>query len=79
MPRYFFNTADGGRDLDQDGTDLPDHSSARVQAVQFAGMALSDEPTFLLDGGEFRVEVTDQEGVLLFSVIMLAVDAVMVQ
>ena len=79
MPRYFFNTADSERDLDDEGTELPDHHVARAYAIKFAGLALSQDPGLLWDCQDFRVEVTDEKGLLLFSIVTHSVDAAAVQ
>ena len=75
MPLFFFNTADGGRDSDLRGTDLPDLAAARVEGIRFAGEALASEPALLRDGQGFRVEVLDGERTLLFTIITLAAPA----
>lgn len=75
MPRFFFHTADGSRDRDTTGTELPDATAARVAAIRYAGDLLSDQPDVLWDGRDFRVEVTDEKSDLLFTIITLAVDA----
>ena len=75
MPTYFFHTADGDRDLDKEGTELPDNAAARKAAIKFAGAVMHDDPDVLWDGHDYRVEVTNQTGDLLFTVIMLSIDA----
>ena len=75
MPRYFFHTADGARTRDTEGSELENHHVARVEAIVYAGARLKEDPDLLWDGRDFRVEVTDQAGMLLFTVITLAVDA----
>jgi len=75
MPRYFFHTADGGRDRDRQGVELADAAAAHKEAIRFAGTVLNDEPDLLGGGRDFRVEVTDERGDLLFTIIALAVDA----
>jgi hypothetical protein len=75
MPRYFFATADGERHQDTEGTELPGLSAARVAAIKYAGAIMEDEPSVLWDGRDFRVEVTDERGLLLFTIITLAVNA----
>jgi hypothetical protein len=75
MPRYYFHTVDGGRDRDHEGTELKDLASARVQAIKFTGDIMSDQPEVLWDGRDFRVEVTDDDDTLLFTIITLAVNA----
>lgn len=47
MPRYFFHTVDGGRDFDQEGTELPNDAAARKAAIRFAGAVMHDEPDVL--------------------------------
>ena len=75
MPRYFFNTADGHRDVDTEGLELPDHAAARIAAIRHAGAIMEHEPDVLWDGRDFRVEVTDERRLLLFTIITLAVNA----
>ena len=75
MQRFFFHTADGSRDRDTTGTELPDQGTARVRAIQYAGECLTHEPSVLWDGRDFRVEVTDESGALLFTIITLAINA----
>ena len=75
MARYFFHTADGTRDWDAEGMELPDGGAARKAAIRYAGAVMNDEPDVLWDGRDFRVEVTDAERHLLFTVITLAVDS----
>ncbi len=75
MPRYFFHTADGSRNRDTEGTELLNHDVARVQAIKYAGALLTDEPDVLRGSRDFRIEVTDNTDILLFTVIMLAFDA----
>ena len=62
MPRYFFNTVDGRRYPDEDGTDLPDVAAARARATRMAGELLKEQPEELWDTGELRVEVVDEAG-----------------
>lgn len=75
MPRYFFHTADDGHDIDREGFDLANDADARVEGIRFAGAMMKDQPDLLWDGRDFRVAVTDENRRLLFTIIMLAVDA----
>ena len=75
MPRYFFHSADGTRNWDQAGVELADDRAARTEAIQLTGAILKDEPEVLREGQDFRVEVTDLQKRLLFTIITLAVDA----
>lgn len=74
MPRYFFHTADHVRDRDVEGTMCSDLAEARRHAIRFAGAIVNDEPELLAEGRDFRVDVTDGEDRLLFSIIMLTVN-----
>ncbi|KQM49318.1 hypothetical protein ASE69_11135 [Sphingomonas sp. Leaf208] len=67
--RYFFHTADGSRDRDMEGTELPDHRAARIEATKFAGACMNDNPNELWETGDFRIEVTDERDTLLFAII----------
>jgi len=62
MPRYFFNTVDGRRHLDEDGTDLPDQEAVRRKATLVIGELLKERPTDLWDTGRLRLEVADETG-----------------
>lgn len=75
MPRYFFNIKDGGRDEDEIGTDLTDTATARKEAVRYAGAVLTSEPELIWDGHDFRVEVIDDQGRHITTIVALAVDA----
>ena len=65
MPRYFFHRTDGGFDPDHEGTDLPNLPIARKEAVRFAAATVQDRPDYVWDGKDFRVEVSDEAGLLL--------------
>ena len=74
VPRYFFNTADGTRDCDELGIELPNNAAARVEAIRYAGALLADQPEVLWDGRDFRVEVVTEDEQLVCTVITLAVN-----
>jgi hypothetical protein len=73
--RYFFNLAGAVEGLDDEGHELPSLSHARIYAAKFAGEYLSDRPEVVWLGDEFRVEVTNSQGLLLFTFIAVGVDA----
>lgn len=75
MPQYHFHHADGQRDYDPDGVELPNDEAAQIEAVRYAGSVLKDNPKAIWYHGTWRVEVTDSNNVLLFTLITLAVDA----
>ena len=74
MPRYHFNCADGERDYDRDGTDLDNDQQAQAEAVRVAGEVLKHDPKKVWGSGQWRVEVTNDEGVLLFAVVTIGID-----
>ena len=66
MPRYHFSVYDGVDIQDREGTDLPNLQSARQEAIRFAGEIIADEGRSLSFGEDWRMEVTDTSGLLLF-------------
>ena len=73
--RYFFNIAGAVSDADDEGLELASISDARIEAIRFASEYLRERPEVVWVGDEIRVEVTDQEGVILFTFIAIGVDA----
>jgi hypothetical protein len=53
---------------------LPTLEKARLEAVRYAGEAMRDQPELAWKGEEFRVEVTDEKQLVLFTVIVTGVD-----
>jgi hypothetical protein len=72
---YFFNLAGAVYDPDVVGLDLPSLGDARVMATKHAGEILKDRPGIVWGGEELRVEVTDSSQLVLFTLIVLGVDA----
>jgi hypothetical protein len=74
MPMYFFNTVDGRRYPDEDGSDLPDFAAVRAKATRVIGELLKEQPEDLWHTGKLCVEVTDDAGakVLLLQVTLSA-------
>ncbi len=73
--RYFFNLAGAVYDPDNQGHELADLSAARFLSVELAADMLRDRPQLAWTGEEFRVEVTNVDRLLLFTVIVIGVDA----
>jgi len=74
MPRYYFHTCDGVQDVDKLGHELPDPVAARTEAIRYAGGLLTDDPDILGAGETLRINVTDEDGRLSCSVIILSVE-----
>ncbi|RYD74101.1 MAG: hypothetical protein EOP84_20450 [Verrucomicrobiaceae bacterium] len=72
---YFFNLAGAVYDPDVEGVLLLGSSEARIFAVKFLADTLRDRPELVWSGEEVRVEVTNAEQLILFTVIVLGVDA----
>jgi hypothetical protein len=75
MPRFFFALDDHSRTEDHDGTELGSIEEARTQAVMYACGWLRDHPDQIWDGQDMRVEVTDEQQRLLFSVVTMGIEA----
>lgn len=66
---------DGTEHRDADGHDLPDVAAARAYAVSYFGAMLHSAPMTFRNGEEWRMAVTDEAGLTLFSLHFLGVDA----
>lgn len=75
MPRYFFDTEGGSNFHDEDGVALADADEARLYAIKFAGQCMADDAALLAQGQDFRVEVRDSDGLLLFAVTTFVTDS----
>ena len=75
MPRYHFNCVDGSLEPDVAGIELADDHAAHAHAMKCAGEVLQSEPAMVWAHGQWRVEVTDDDGAFLFGVITIAFDA----
>lgn len=71
---FFFNQAGAIYDPDVEGIELANISDARVEAVKFAAHTLLHRPEVAWLGDEYRVEVTDENRLILFTFIALGVD-----
>lgn len=75
MPRFFFHVHDGTTVLDEEGTVLPNLDTARKMAVTFAGELLRDIGRDVEDGEDWKVDLADERGLVLFTVMLSALDA----
>ena len=66
MPRFHFNVYDGVSDIDKEGVELPDWEAARAEAVRVAGQIIKDGAKRIALGEDWRLEVTDHKGLILF-------------
>lgn len=75
MPRFYFNVHDGKSGLDVIGTELPDWQTARIEAVRLAGEILRDDAPHIVLGDNWRIDVTDPRGLILFQMAILLIDS----
>jgi hypothetical protein len=71
----FFNLAGAAYDPDVEGMELPSIVEARLEAARYIGEVIRDRPNLVWAGEEVRVEVTDARQLILFTIIVLGVDA----
>ena len=74
LPRYHFNVHDGAGRLDEEGVDLPDRASARLEAVRLTGAIFRDDPTALIAEGGCWLEVTNAGGTILLAIHVMVVE-----
>ena len=66
MPRYYFHVYDGRSAPDAEGTELRDWPAARRGAIQLAGVLIAEQADALAPGEDWRLEVADERGLILF-------------
>lgn len=66
MPRFYFSVFDGRSFPDTDGIELRDRTAAQVLAIQHAGEVLQSDAKRITPGQDWRMEVTDERGLILF-------------
>lgn len=71
----FFNLAGAVHDPDNEGIELANISLAREYAVRAAADYMHDHPEIVGLGDEFRLEVTNKDRLILFTLIVMGVDA----
>jgi len=75
MPRYFFHTADGRTHRDTDGLELRDRNEAKRVALKMLGDLIKDHTDEILRDGHFDLCLTDEKGLGLLEVILVATAA----
>ena len=68
MPLFHFNVLDGVTDLDTEGTELLNVDAAWREARMLAGDIIKDDGEWAKLGEEWRIEVTDHAGLILFRI-----------
>lgn len=72
MARFYFNVRDGQANPDQTGTDLPSLVAARAYAIQVVCESLQGDSTTVWQAPTWHVEVTDDRGLVLFDIHVIA-------
>lgn len=75
MPRYYFNVYDGVSSPDQDGTELADLAGAKIAALRLMGQLLNDDPDSFWNNHQWRLDVTNDAGLTLFTLMFAAVES----
>lgn len=75
MALYHFNIHDGFDLPDRDGHELPDLAAAKRFAVMLGGELIRDHADAFWKHGDWRMDVTNADGLLLFALHFTAVEA----
>ncbi len=67
MSRYHFHVHDDRKMRDIEGTELPDLKSAQIEGVRLAGALLAREAAEFWNVCEWSMDVTDDKGLVLFT------------
>ena len=74
MPRFHFNVLDGTAFIDKTGVELASLNEAKREAMRYAGAMLADSAGVSRPDREWRVEVVDAQGLMLFRLAISMVD-----
>lgn len=76
MPLFFFDVTDGDFIPDLIGTELPNVAAARTHAVAYAAKLLQERENAVRfwGGDEWLIEVKDDIGIILFTLVFMARD-----
>ena len=75
MARYFFDVTNFDFWPDTEGSELPSLFDARVESVRLSGELLRDQAEQFWQGPEWRVDVKDAAGLVLFSLTIMVTEA----
>jgi hypothetical protein len=77
VPRFFFHTnLPSERTIqDDEGFVFPSTHAAKCEAVAYAGQLLCDVAEEFWDDADFELTVTDERGLILFTMRMIATEA----
>lgn len=75
MALYHFHIHDGFDLPDREGHELPDLAAARRFAVMLGGELIRDHADAFWQHGDWRMDVTDADGLMLFALHFSAIEA----
>ena len=73
MPLFYFSIDDEAPD--EIGRELASVAQAKCEAVRYAGELICDSANTFWNSGEFRMIVSDDNGLALFSLHLIGADA----
>ena len=77
MARYYFHTNNPHERTvqDEEGMDFASIYEAKCQAVRYAGEVLCDAAEHFWDSADFELTVTDEKGLILFTMRIVGTEA----
>jgi hypothetical protein len=72
---YHFNVHDGRAYPDTLGSDCSDLAAARIEAVRRIGQLLAEEAARFWTGDEWTMDVTNESGLTLFTLMFIATNS----
>ena len=75
MPRYFFHLTSSHDAPDAEGAELDNVEAARCHAVKMIADVLCESPAEFWKAEIYRVTVTDERRLILFTVEMVSIEA----
>lgn len=72
MPRYFFDTLDGQKLIDDEGEMLPDDETAKIAAAQIATELTPSRVAHIWKGEHFKVVIRDEQKLVIGYVTVMA-------
>jgi D-lyxose ketol-isomerase len=75
VPRFFFHTNNPQAQGGAEGIEFESIAVAKCEAVRYAGQLLCDEAQHFWDHADFELTVTDEKGLILFTMRVLGTEA----